>query len=85
MSDEESYSARKRMWKITSGVFIVFFLSGIENEVVLFPSFCCFRLCARSFYSQLERAVEPRKIFLMPGHYKKIMPAQQPIRACVLL
>ena len=26
MSDEESRSARKRMWKITSGVFIVFFL-----------------------------------------------------------
>ena len=26
MSDEESHSARKRMWKITSGVFIVFFL-----------------------------------------------------------
>ena len=26
MSDEESRSARKRMWKMTSGVFIVFFL-----------------------------------------------------------
>ena len=26
MSDEESRSVRKRMWKITSGVFIVFFL-----------------------------------------------------------
>ena len=26
MSDEESHSVRKRMWKITSGVFIVFFL-----------------------------------------------------------
>ena len=25
MSDEESRSALKRMWKITSGVFIVFF------------------------------------------------------------
>ena len=24
-------------------------------------------------------------IFIMPGHYKKIMPAQQPIRACALL
>ena len=23
--------------------------------------------------------------FIMPGHYKKIIPAQQPIRACVLL
>ena len=26
MSDEESRSARKRMWKIISGIFIVFFL-----------------------------------------------------------
>ena len=26
MSDEESPSARKRMWKVASGVFIVFFL-----------------------------------------------------------
>ena len=26
MSDKESRSARKRMWKITSGVFIVLFL-----------------------------------------------------------
>ena len=26
MSDEESHSARKRMWKTTSGVFILFFL-----------------------------------------------------------
>ena len=36
----------------------------------------------RSFYSQLKRAVEPRK---MPGHYKKILLAQQPIRVRVLL
>ena len=26
MSDEEGHSARKRMWKITSGISIVFFL-----------------------------------------------------------
>ena len=26
MSDEENHSARKQMWKITSGVFIAFFL-----------------------------------------------------------
>ena len=26
-----------------------------------------------------------KKIFIMPGHYKKILPAQQPIRARVLL
>ena len=48
--------------------------------------FCCLRPCDCSFtYNSLERAVEPRKIFVMPGHYNKIMPAQQPIRACVLL
>ena len=34
---------------------------------------------------QLKRAIEPRKNFIIPGHYKKIMPAQQPIRACILL
>ena len=45
------------------------FLSVIENIVVLCPSFCCFRPRARSFYSQLKWAVEPRKIFIMPGHY----------------
>ena len=33
----------------------------------------------------LKRAVEPRKSFIMPGHYKKMMPAQQPIRVRVLL
>ena len=32
MSDEESHSARKRMSKITSGVFIVFFLKCIWPE-----------------------------------------------------
>ena len=53
------------------------FLSVIENLVVFCPSFCCFRPRARSFFSQLKRAVEPRKIF--------IMHAQQPIRAHVLL
>ena len=53
------------------------FLSVIENLVVFCPSFCCFRPRAHSFFSQLKRAVEPRKIF--------IMHAQQPIRAHVLL
>ena len=30
--------------------------------------------------SQLKRAVEPRKRFIMPSHYKKLLPAQQPLR-----
>ena len=53
------------------------FLSVIENLVVLCPSFCCFRARDRSFFSQLKRAVEPGKFF--------IMLAQQPIRVHVLL
>ena len=61
------------------------FLSVIENIVVLCPSFLLFSPTRTQFYSQLKRAVEPRKNFIMPGHYKKIMPAQQPIRAHVLL
>ena len=28
---------------------------------------------------------DTEKNFLMPSQYKKIMPAQQPIRACILL
>ena len=51
----------------------------------LFTFFCCFRPRARSFYSQLKRAVKLRTIFIMPGHYKKILPTRQPIRAQVLL
>ena len=31
-------------------------------------SILCFRSRAISFYSQLKRVVEPRKIFIMPGH-----------------
>ena len=60
------------------------FLSVIENIVVppFNHLFCCFRPRARCFYSQLKRA---GKTFIMPGHYKKIMPTQQPIRAGVLL
>ena len=60
------------------------FLSVIENIVVapFDHLFCCFRPRASCFYSQLKRA---EKSFIMPGHYKKIMPTQQPIRAGVLL
>jgi len=60
------------------------FLSVIENIVVppFDHLFCCFSPCARCFYLQLKRA---EKRFIMPGHYKKIMPTQQPIRAGVLL
>ena len=32
MSDEESHSARKRMWKITCGVFFVFFVFCFKNS-----------------------------------------------------
>ena len=60
------------------------FLSVIENIVVppFDHLFCCFRPRARCFYAQLKRA---KKRFVMPGHYKKIMPTQHPIRAGVLL
>ena len=60
------------------------FLSVIENIVVppFDHLFCCFRPRSRCFYSQLKRA---EKNFTMHGHYKKIMPTQQPIRAGVLL
>ena len=34
-------------------------------------SCCCFRPRSRSFYSQLKKAVEPRKVLIMPRHYKK--------------
>ena len=60
------------------------FLSVIENIVVPCPSFLFVSPKHTQFYSQLKSAVEPRKNFIMPGHYKKIMPAQQPIRARVL-
>ena len=51
------------------------FLSVIENMVVppFDHLFCCFRPRARCFYSQLKR---DEKSFIMPGHYKKIMPTQ---------
>ena len=62
-----------------------FFLSVIQNIVFLCPSFLLFSPTRTQFYSQLKRAVTPRKNFVMPGHYKKIMPTQQPIRARVLL
>ena len=62
-----------------------FFFQLLKIQLYFVHLFCCFHPRDRSFYSQLERAVEPRKIFIMPGHYKKIMPAQQPIRGRVLL
>ena len=60
------------------------FLPVIENIVVppFHHLFCCFPPRARCFYSQLKRA---EKSFIMSGHYKKIMPTQQPIKAGVLL
>ena len=52
---------------------MLIFLSVVENIVVLCHRFLLFS------------PVEPRTIFIMPGHYRKIMPAQQPIRVRVLL
>ena len=46
-----------------------FFLQVIENIVVLCPSFLLFSPTRSQFYSQLKRAIEPRKNFTMPGHY----------------
>ena len=46
---------------------------------------CCFPPRARSFTHNSKEPSSRAKNFLMPGHYKKIMPAQQPIRARVLL
>ena len=50
------------------------FLSVIENKLYFVHIFCCFRPRASTFHSQFKRAVEPRKIFIMPGHYKKSCP-----------
>ena len=75
-------------WLFSSPILKCFcmlvFLSVIENIVVppFDLPFCCFRPRASYFYSQLKRV---EKSFIMPGHYKKIMPTQQPIRAGVLL
>ena len=41
----------------------------IEHTVERCPYFLLFRPRARSVYSKLKRAVEPRRIFIMPGHY----------------
>ena len=46
------------------------FLLVIEKIAIYCGYFCCFRSRACSFYSQFKRAVEPSKIFIMPGHYK---------------
>ena len=61
------------------------FLADIENIVVLCHLFCCFRPSARSFYSQLKRAVELKKNFHNAQSLKENIPAQQPVRAGVLL
>ena len=61
------------------------FFQLLKTQLCFVHLFCCFRPRARNFYSQLKRVVDQREIFIMPGHFKKIMPAQQPIRARVLL
>ena len=81
---EATFHIRLRVLGLSSSLirkkylYASFFLSVIENIVVLCPSFLLFSPTRTQFYSQLKRAVEPRKKFIMPGHYKKIMPAQQP-------
>ena len=51
MSDEESRSAHKRMWKITSGVLIVFFLRPWQTRThALLRTHCCRHKC---FYGGL--------------------------------
>ena len=71
--------------KLKKYLYASIFLSVIEKIVIFVGICCCFRPRVRSFYSQLKRAVEQRKFFIMPSHYKKILPAQLPIRAHVLL
>ena len=57
------------------------FLSVIENLVVLCPSF--FVVFVHALVAFTHNSKEPSS--RVPGHYKKIMPAQQAIRARVLL
>ena len=61
------------------------FLSVIENVVVLCPSFSVVCVHAIAALLTTRKSCRAKKNFIMPGHYKKIMPAQQPIRASVLL
>ena len=61
------------------------FLSVLENIVVLCPSFDFSVVFAHAHIVLLttQKSHRAQKNF-MPGHYMKIMPAQQPIRAHVL-
>ena len=43
----------------------------VKNTSERYRYACCFRPRVRTFYSQLKKAVEPRKNFIMPRHYKK--------------
>ena len=62
------------------------FLSVIEKVVKISRNVSFSRLALVAFTaSELKRAVEQRKMFIMPGYCKKILPAQQPIRARSLL
>ena len=61
------------------------FLSVIENIVVFCPSFLFFFAHVHVVLLTTQKSRRAEKNFIMPGHYKKIMPAQQPIRARVLL
>ena len=61
------------------------FLSVIENIVVLLSIFSVVFAHAHVVLLTTQKSRRAEKNFIMPGHYKKITPAQQPIRARVLL
>ena len=62
-----------------------FFFQLLKIQLYFVHLFCCFRPRAPSFTHNSKEPSSREKNLIMPGHYKKIMPAQQPIRARVLL
>ena len=59
------------------------FLSVYEKIVIFFCRFflVVFAVALVAFTHNSKKPPSPKKIFIMPGHYKKILPAQQPIRS----
>ena len=59
------------------------FLSVYKKIVIFFWRyfFFVFALALVAFTHNSKKPPSPEKIFIMPGHYKKILPAQQPIRS----
>ena len=64
---------------------LVFLSVVIENIVVLLSIFSVVFGHAHVVLLTTQKSRRAEKNFIMPGNYKKIMPAQQPIRARVLL